>query len=307
MRIKKALAESESSDLNVSVPSAQTLLQPKMLHNLLAADVVLRVGYRPGSQSTRGRLFDLVWQALRTLNSARSYGVYWIGTDVLDTLRDCRERNLTRAFSVSLTHNWHIAGSQRLVDELAEVGIDASHVSIPMARKKVRYPRPLGRAFKVLTYIPEARPTFYGAQMILAVAQQLPTVHFDVVAGSGHWLRSPAPNLHFHGWQGNMQDWYDEASVVVRMVEHDSVGGTVIEGLLHGRHVIYSYPHEHCTHVTFGDVAGLRDALSHLQKMHEAGCLGPNFQGWEYARKEYDAGDISRKFENTIRLRHKCK
>jgi glycosyltransferase involved in cell wall biosynthesis len=117
---------------------------------------------------------------------------------------------------------------------------------------------------------------------------RLPHIEFDVVAGQGSWTSAPLNNLHFHGWQTDMERFYRNTCVVVRLAEHDGVSTMVEEGLRFARHVLYSYPFPHTTHIVFGDVEQLVKALRNLFERHEAGRLEPNVSGWAYAIREFD-------------------
>jgi hypothetical protein len=214
--------------------------------------------------------------------------MYWIGTDVLNTTRDFAAGKLRRAFFESLVEDLHIADAPWLVDELVATGVRATFIHLPGSSACASEVVPLGPTFRVLTYIPEARYRFYGGEAIFQAALRLPFIEFDVVAGQGQWTSAPLANLHFHGWQSNMERFYRDACVVLRLVEHDSIGSTVQEGLLFARHILYSYPLPHTTHIAFGDVEQLVEALRNLFHLHETGRLEPNVSGWAYAAHEFD-------------------
>ncbi len=159
-------------------------------------------------------------------------------------------------------------------------------------------PPALPERFTVLTYIPDARPAFYGAGQVLAAARALPHIHFLVVGGSGPWATECPTNLEFLGWQKDMEPWYAAASCVVRMVEHDSIGGTVGEALSRGRTVVYSRPLEHTVFVPFDDAEALVGALDGLAADYEHADLDLEATAW--AREFFDPGRRFRRLAEAL-------
>lgn len=293
LRLEDSLNRHVDDEVLVSKFFPQQRLRPRELRDAAGADVLLRVGFRPGAPTARGRAFDVAWRALRCWNRRACGAMYWIGTDVLNTSRDFAGGTLRQTFFESAANDIHITDAPWLVGELAAVGVQATFIHLPGSVLCAPNILPLARRFRVLTYIPEARYRFYGGETIYQAALCLPFVEFDVMSGYGHWTPAPLPNLHFHGWQTDMERYYREACVVLRLVEHDSIGSTVQEGLLLARHVLYSYPFPHTTHVAFGDVEQLVQALRNLFGLHEAGRLKPNVSGWAFAKHKFDeASDV---------------
>jgi len=255
----------------------------------LRSDVVVRVGFRPGAHTPYGIGFDLLWRILLGLNRRARAFVYWIGTDVQDTLRDSRSGRSMRRLNRILRRARSIAGSDRLATELAEVGVEAKLVPFPgglgHAPEKAA---PLPEVFTVLSYIPDARPVFYGGPQILEAARALPHARFLVAGGSGTWTDSAPPNVEFLGWIDDMPTALDGSTAVARMVEHDSIGGTAIEALLHARHLVYSYDLPHAIHVEFGDTSALIAALAELEQSDASHALRPNTEGRAWALVEFD-------------------
>jgi len=255
----------------------------------LSSDIIVRVGFRPGAHTRYGVGFDLMWRALLWLNRDARAFVYWIGTDVQDVLRDKQSgRSMSRLLRL-LRRAKSLAGSERLASELAEIGVYATLAPFPgglvPAPEKVE---PLPEHFTVLSYIPDARPEFYGGPQVLAAARALPGARFLIAGGSGGWTQDAPKNMEFLGWTDEMARILGEATVVVRLVEHDSVGGTAIEALLNARHLVYSYPLPYAEHVGFTDSKTLITVLSDLETAHVTGSLQLNAAGREWALIEFD-------------------
>ncbi|MEJ2407236.1 MAG: hypothetical protein P8171_23740, partial [Candidatus Thiodiazotropha sp.] len=115
------------------------------------------------------------------------------------------------------------------------------------------------------------------------------------------WVDAPLPNLNFHGWVENMSDCYANCVVVVRLVKHDALGGTVREGWAHGRYVIYSYELEHTIYVPFGDRESLSLQLEALQQAFDKGELALDRDAHDLAVREFDEVMLAGRFAQWLR------
>lgn len=252
------------------------------------ADIIVRVGLRPGARTVRGKAFDALWTLARLLNLRSPVACYWIGTDVLRAVEDVAG-GWASPFWRSSARWRHIAAAPWLAEELEEhLGIASRTVLFPVPLPHVDPLPPLPATFSVLSYIPDNRHAFYGGEMVYAAARELPTVIFSVVGGVGNWVDRPLPNLRFHGWCKDMLAMYRSSSVVVRLVRHDAVGGTLREGLALGRYVVYTYEVPHTHHVEFGDADALIRVLAEYEQLHRRGELRLNKAGAEFALREWN-------------------
>jgi len=260
-------------------------------------DIWVRVGFRPGSPSLRGLIFDTVWWLLQR-NRRVLLVYYWIGTDVLQALDDARRSRLTPFFQASLG-NTHLAGAPWLAEELQTIGVAASCVWLPLELPTEGVP-PLPDVFTVGSYIPDSRFEFYGGPLVYEAARRLPFVRFLIFGGSGRWVSRPLPNLHFLGWVSNTAQVYAQVSVIVRLVKHDGGGGTVREGLAMARHVIYTYRLPHTLYVPFHDGEALIDLLEELYQRHQSGQLGLNLEGRAYALEIWNPQKLTETLTKTL-------
>lgn len=288
LRFADILREGGGGEIEADFVPIRDLARSRGLRAVMAADILLRMGYRPGARTWRGRVFDGLWAFLRAVNPRAKAVHYWIGTDVLHTLQDHRSGRLRPGPLRRAQRDLHWADAPWLVDELAEVGLDARYIALPVPLLDVQPPDRLPAPFTVLTYIPDHRAEFYDGPTILQAARALPGIRFEVIGGEGTWARSPLPNLAFFGWQKDVRPFLARASVVVRLVRHDGMGGTVLEALQAGRHVIYSQSIPCVTVVSYQDPTALEAALRELQERFEAGGLAPNLAGHRYVREVFD-------------------
>ena len=246
------------------------------------------MGYRLGARTWRGRLFDALWAFLMSVNGRAKAVHYWIGTDVLNVLVDHRSGRLLPRPMARAKQDLHWADAPWLVDELAEVGLHAHYVALPVPLGGIQPPDQLPLPFTVLTYIPDGRSDFYDGPAIHQVAQQLPDVQFEVIGGKGTWTSKPLHNLTFLGWQEDVRPFLSRASVLVRLVRHDGMGGTVREALEAGLHVIYSQTMPCVTVVPYHAPDRLAEALTTLYASSLAGNLRPNLAGRRYVQEAFN-------------------
>jgi hypothetical protein len=208
---------------------------------------------------------------------------HWVGTDVLLAVQDVRYRQM--AMQARRFIQRHITAAPWLSEELETIGIS----SRPFAyTTPVRYEQRAtpGRP-GVLSYLPDDRADFYGAEIVRAVARQLPDVPFGVVAGTAD--RQPAlPNVAYLGWTGDMQPLYERYPILLRVAQHDGLPKMVLEALAYGNQVIFEYEFPGCYHATTEAqaAAAVRDILAE-------GCP-INTTGSEHVRKNYDNEKLTR-------------
>lgn len=254
--------------------------------------VLMRMGFRVGATTVRGRLFDAYWSALRRAMPGAVACHYWLGTDVQNTLEEAKAGTLRRAAITSSRDDLHLAGAPWLVSELSQVNIRATLAPIPEKHRAPQRVAPLPADFSVLTYLPAGRFDFFGGPAIMESARRLPEVSFTVVGSRGESVQSAPANVQWLGWVGDMEEQYARATVVIRIPEHDGLGGTMVEALLHARHVVYTYDMPFVRRVCPATAEGLVAALGEMRDAHAAGRLGPNLAGRAFALEEFDEGKL---------------
>jgi hypothetical protein len=265
--------------------------------------VLLRAGYRIGASTSRGRLFDAYWSALRRASRSPVACHYWLGTDVMDTIAEARAGTLRRQTFEDARVDLHLADASWLAEELREVGVEAQYIHLPQPYHCPESPPPMPDSFRVLTYLPGDRFTFYGGDIVLEAARHLPDVAFDVIGRPGPVDLAPMRNVAHHGWVAGMSGMYARVSVVVRIPVHDGLGATVVEGLLHARHVIYSHHLPFVHGLSPVTVEGLVEELARLRDAHLRGGLELNLGGRWYARAAYDETRLAERLVAQIRAR----
>jgi hypothetical protein len=263
---------------------------------LARSELILVVGFRPGARTVRGYLFDLAFALVQRLGPRKRVIYYWIGTDVKRALQDAESGRRTRRFRLAAARSSHFAGSSPVAKDLEQLGLQSVVVDFPwLGMPASPEPPPMPPRFTVLSYVPDLRFELYGGRQLLESARALPRVPFLIAGGTGEWAAGEAPeNVRFLGWQADMSPWYAAASCVVRMVEHDSIGGTVIEALAYGRTAVYSLLLEHTTHVPFGDVPRLVDALKALDEGYAGPSASPDLDAAAWAFRHFDPEHLFR-------------
>jgi len=290
-------------DLGISAdfceyPDVQLL---KIWRKVVSADAIVRVGVRPGAPGKRLLIIDCIWWLAAKLIPQKRVIYYWIGTDVLDAVREFKAGHYPW-FARQATSATHFSNAPWLKDELEEIGLSSRLVLFPVGKvspppeSELKWPSEL----TVLTYIPDGRAAFYGGPEIVAAARCLPEIRFLVVGGNGGWLQSPPKNIKFLGQVSNMSEILNQSNVVVRLVEHDAIGGTVREGLFFARHVVYSYPLPNTCHVAWKDDNGLCTVLRSFNSTLTRGALSPNLEGRAYAIAEWSPDRLLQEFARAL-------
>jgi glycosyltransferase involved in cell wall biosynthesis len=231
--------------------------------------------------------------ALAEAATARSVHVLvvWAGSDVLNAAQDPFNLAVTKRRGYN-----NVAVAPWLVDELATLGITASHLPVG-AVAAVEHIAPLPKSFRVLTYLPEPRRSFYGEERVYAIARQMPEVEFTVL-GAGRRNPSAPPNVSFAGHVDNVPSHIDGSTVLLRLTEHDGASILVLEALARGRHVVWThdYPGVRCV----SSPGQALVALEELYERHLSGVLEANSVGREFVRDHFAPADIARRFEAHI-------
>lgn len=238
----------------------------------------VRVGFRPGAATWRGRVFDLWWM----ICVRRSRRVtYWIGTDVAQAVQDGELGKLGK-----LERRWRRAmagrsavGAPWFVDELRAVGIESDYARFPH-ESVVAGARPWPEEFSVATYIPLNKPEFYGADVLPAIADRLPHVPIHVYGGGEVEERS---NIEQHGFVDDFVAEIERSVVVLRLTDHDAIAGTVREALAIGRYTLFGYDVPGVTTVDVHDADAIAEAIDDVRARHEVGSLAPNEAGIRFA------------------------
>jgi hypothetical protein len=254
--------------------------------------VLVRAGYRVGATTPRGRLFDAYWSLLRRTLPNAAPCHYWLGTDVLETVKETDAGTIRIAAVSSARDDLHLTVAPWLTAELESVGIAATTVLLPPPHPAPEVAPPLPSEFRVLAFLPANRFAFYGGDTVVETARRLPDVRFDVVGSVGEQTRSAPANVRWHGRVSDMPLRYAETSVVVRVPRHDGFANVVIEGLLNARHVICTHEIPFTHRIWPVTAEALAASLVALRDAHTSGGLSPNLAGRSYALEEFDEADL---------------
>lgn len=304
-----ALINARAAGVQADAVDGAKLFSPRSLKLAVEADIFMRVGFRPAATTPLALAFEVQWDMLRAvLNSSARTIYYWIGSDVLFAVEDAHSGRLCEPRWRRACGEEHLVGAPWFAGELRPLGIEATSILFPSKSPEFANVPPLPEAFTILTYIPDARHSFYGGEAVYRCAQRFPQVSFRVLGGEGNWVRNPLPNLEFLGWQEDIRPILADASVVLRLVPHDALGGTVREALAAGRTVIYTYPLPHTHHVHWGDEDSLLGTIAMLYQEAISNGLKINYDAINYARQQFDPtlsvdaiiAHLSRKYDGVV-------
>jgi glycosyltransferase involved in cell wall biosynthesis len=268
----------------VELPRRNPGAWARALATIARADAV----YLVGGQIERRSRPDWLALAVR-----RPIVMHWVGSDVsyaLDVARKGRGSSRLAGRPV------HWAEVEWTAAELEPLDIKADVVPLTSARLRTAQ-MPLPESFTVLTYLPPARPEFYGRSRVFRIAARLPNVRFLVAGHAGPDASAP-PNIEFLGWVTAMDAVYARCSVLLRLTDHDGLSFMVLEALAAGRYAIWNHPLSGV--IEAGDESEALAALQDLQARQRRGELGPNDCGREAVLRRYAAervrGEILSRF-----------
>jgi len=253
--------------------------------------VLLRVGFRPGASTPRGIAFDLLWGRIRSALPAATGVYYWLGTDLLRATQDASAGRLRSPFRASLADR-HLAVAPWHLEELEGLGIEAAYLPLPY-ELRTDSPSPMPSRFAVLSYLPANRFAYYGGTEVFTLARQFSGVPFRIL-GADHPPEDAPPNVEYPGRLPSTDAVFKASSVLLRLTYHDGIGGTVLEALAHGRHVIYTFPLPYTNIVKPGDTDAAAGFLRRLLDQDQTGVLGTNEEGRRYVLATFDETRLSR-------------
>jgi hypothetical protein len=193
----------------------------------------------------------------------------WVGTDVLLAEKAIESGSFRQNYINQAIHfcevNW-------IQEELENSGISAEICNFASFDKKFEAKLPTEKKLNVLSYIPKERSDFYGIEMLLRVAKNLPNIQF-LIAGTKAEEYQPLPqNVQALGWVKNMDEVYDRSHVAVRIPEHDGLSTFILESLARGKEVIYKYSFDYCFKCTNED-----ELTRRLKELEDAFILHTNW------------------------------
>ncbi|MCK9520278.1 MAG: hypothetical protein M0R74_14825 [Dehalococcoidia bacterium] len=269
-----------------------------LLPKLWRADVLYHITSRVDRLAPQA-LLSRVWR--------RPYVIHWVGTDVLVALEAHRKGKLDRHF---LRRANHWVDAPWLGQELQEIGVEAVYQPLPVVSLSAAAPPPLPEEFRALLYLPE-HPRYrrvFDVETLLRLPHELPEIQFTLVPSRPHTLPGPLPaNLRAPGWIDDMDPIYRQASVLVRLTEHDGTSFMALEAMSRGRHVIWTYPMTGV--IQAKGLAAVTAALRGLFERHKRGELAVNEDGLHHAREHFDpahvAVEIDQRLRDLLRARRK--
>lgn len=217
--------------------------------------------------------------------------VIWAGSDVTRAAQDPFKLEL-----VKQEHFHHISDGPWLVDELERLGLHVEYEPVTAVRPGNPV-RPFPARFNVLTYLPEPRRDFYGADLVFQVARRMPDATFTVV-GNGAPSPDAPRNVAFLGYVKDMERTFDESCVLLRVPQHDGKSMLVLEALTRARHVIWNYEFPHVTTMRTADE--IVSELRRLQLQHQNGKLMLNDAGRAFALENFSRPLTAERFERRL-------
>lgn len=209
---------------------------------------------------------------------------HWIGSDVLLALRQA-QGDTTYLSKFGAHHN--LAVSPLLVSELASMGLAADLVPL-LPYHQASPESGLPERHAVLVYLPKGKELFYGRDLVSALATSHPEIPFRIVSSDSGEIDQP--NVHYYGRVSEevLSGLYDQTSILLRLTEHDGMPFMVLEALLKGKSVLYSFDFPHVVTPRSRSIDDVRAAFDKLVARPPA----RNVAGTEYVQRNFNSDRI---------------
>ncbi len=214
----------------------------------------------------------------------------WVGTDVLKAKKI---KNINLKFLNEIEHFCEVKWIQK---ELKSINVDAKILNFFNFQEKKSNDWLKNERLQILSYISKGREEYYGWDAIVEVAKKTPEVDFTIV---GTDLQKGTPeNMKCLGWVDNMDHFFNRCHSTIRFLDHDGLSGFVLESLYRGKHVFYTEPLEHCTHVK--NTQDLYEGVLELSEKLKKGELSINTEGIHYVNTNFNRDFILNKLVETF-------
>lgn len=221
---------------------------------------------------------------------------HWIGTDVIDEIQNYKSiSSRINRFSTKV----HVSGSSLLKKELMDVGINSQVVPIVPVNNFGGISE-MPSSHSVLVYAPEGKEEFYGMPYVKELAIKFPDVTFNIVGNSDDYLK--LENVKFHGTLSSyqMQELYNNITILFRFPKHDGLSMMLLEALSKGKQIIYSYSFPYTHTPKSRNIEHVIDCFDEVVKKEPY----VNVEGANYVKKEYDQEKIHSLYSSFIGVKN---
>jgi hypothetical protein len=232
----------------------------------------------------------------KVLDKGKPVILNWAGSDVLNAIEAYKSNNYNERFHKECVHH---AVAPWLAEELKEINIDAKYLpylGFDSEKTQDAKSEENGTRLKVITYINEQNPSFYGLEKVQQIAQECPDIEFGIVGMQSE--ENSLSNVKFYGWVDDLRTLMNEYDVIIRQTEHDGLSNFILDGLSLGKTVIYNKAFPHCT---FAD--NIPDCVRELTQLNVAD-LKNNIKGIDFINNEFNKekvlGNVKKEFEKII-------
>lgn len=149
---------------------------------------------------------------------------------------------------------------------------------------------------RVLIYMPEGSEQYYGYNEISRVFPVFPKIEFVVVANNNKEMFSPYKNVDVRGYlkTKEMEQLYNEISIVLRIHINDGLSMSVLEGMAKGKRIIWNYQFPYCL-----PGATTEEIVASLKELTTNDPI-PDIEGHNYIVNNYNEKTFMDEFDKII-------
>ncbi len=234
---------------------------------------------------------------------------HWIGTDVIELMNQSSlsfkarlSICIKRLFLKHRKNFLHLASAPWLCEELKEIGIFSHFLPITTLSKSVVNVIDVTRERNIdfLSYVPQSRFNFYGGDIIVKIAKNIPNRKFVIIVPDAESQSSIElsgipnnvmllPRMSFDAVQKLMA----KTKVFLRLTKHDGLSLSVLEAMNNACQVLWTYQFPFVIQTKTSTLSD--DVSSVVEKW------SPNIQGRDYVRENFQAEVVYENLQKTIR------
>ncbi len=214
---------------------------------------------------------------------------HWIGSDAR-----MADEGITDVTKLKFVDK-HIACFEPLQKQMSELGVETEY--LPIIPLNLNFDIcDMPKEHCVLIYMPKGSEHFYGFEEISRVFPIFPNMKFYIVANDDHDKFKDYPNVKVLGYlnQSEMENLYNDISIVVRIHVNDGLSMSVLEGMAKGKYVVWNYDFPYCL-----PGKTTEEISSSLEKLTK-GAPTPDVNAHEYIISEFSKERFLDMFDDII-------
>lgn len=276
-KIAQNLAEFDNKNNYLFLDTNVSFLDKfKYLIHIFSTDIV----YSIGGTLTGSKTISLA------LILKKKIIMHWVGTDVLLAKKSFKDNTVQSNYIKKVSH---FAEVYWIREALSLININAEIVQFVTLEGKISCSKELPKKFSILSYVVTGMEAFYGMDYLIKVAQHFPNIIINIVGISKYHEILPK-NIKLLGWVNDMEEYYKNCVLYLRIPQHDGLAFSVLEALANARYVGYS--HDFPSTFFIDSIEKLFNIVNDLKNKFDSGLLKSNLEGTNFIKNNYSKKQV---------------